>query len=1391
MTEDKKMYNYDSVLKNCLEYFDGDDMPAQIIVDKYLLKDNSHNLVEQSPTDLHKRLSKEFARIEQLKHKNSNTEPLLENDIFNCLDKFKYIVPQGRILSGLGNTNQYVTLSNCFIKGTRVYTLDGPKNIEDVQIGDKVITDDGSIQPVEQLHKNPLNGKRLYTIKCYHTPSITATSNHEFLSISKEQIEFGEKIQWNSLDYLRVGDYIAIPLEKSETGQFDTEINIKTLLPDKEFQCYEKTYFTEIVDDKINLVTICKNFNKKHKPINKKWVIDKNFAYFLGLWYGDGCIFSANSSGKSVRNRKTKKTECLRGITFTFGSHEKEIVKFVTEYGNKLFGLQADINDNTHIDNTIQIVWHSALIATIFEKLFGRKCDGKKMFSQAYRWDLELKQWLIQGLVDSDGCITSYRCGITIVLKNIQLIESFYFLIRSIGFPIGVTYSVLNGGKNDYGRLDFDINSIFAKNSNKYYSDNRIKERFKEETNTKPSVKKNGYIINYDGYTLVRIIDKEVGFSYKDEMVYNLGIQNIHSYNVNGLICKNCYVLSIPYDSYSGILYVDEQLVNICKRSGGIGIVLSSLRNNESPTKNAALTSTGVVPFMERYSNSTREVATRNRRGASIQLLHVNHPDILDFISAKSDKKKVTGSNISVIITDEFMRAVENDDDFELCFPVDYKERKIKPSFSKQIKARIIWKKLIICSRDNSDPGIVFIDNVKRQTPADCYEYYATKGVNPSLRGNTQILTNKGYYSIQDLVGIHRNGLKVITINNEWVDFDCFKSGENKQLWKIKHKKGEIYCTSEHSFPVIRNMISTPIVLSKTKDLHIDDLLFIKDWNQPPMAIEDIQCTDIYEDVYEITALDTTHTFCIDNEIISGNCGEIFMSELESCRLLLLNLFSYVDNPFTDKAKINYKKLIKYSTIAYRLLDDIVDLEIEVIDRLCKKIKADPEPEQIKRNEYDMWIKIKEKAVNGRRLGLGTTALADMLAALNIKYDTDQALKVIDRVYKTIKLAAYRGSVELAKEFGAFIGYDAKAEENNEFIKRIAKEDKILYRDMVKYGRRNVCLLTCSPAGTMSILTQTSSGIEPVFKLQYIRRRKINGGDKNAKVDFTDKNGDDWTEYEILHPKYKLWTEITGKNNIEDSPWYKCCAEDIDWQKRVEIQAALQRHICLSISSTVNLPNNITEKEVENIYIEAWKLGLKGITVYRQGSRDGVLLDNSESQSIISQQPQEVQPRPKKIPCDVHHVSVKGVSYFVLVGILNDRPYEIFAAKNNGLVKHSFKSGEIVKKRKGFYKVVFDDDNEIAPIMASATDVEETVTRLASTCLRANVDLNLLTVQLEKVGGENAEMHSFAKVLARVLKKYIKEGTAIDGEVCPDCGGKLIRKDGCWGCEQCLYTKCL
>lgn len=728
------------------------------------------------------------------------------------------------------------------------------------------------------------------------------------------------------------------------------------------------------------------------------------------------------------------------------------------------------------------------------------------------------------------------------------------------------------------------------------------------------------------------------------------GIGNTNQFST----LSNCYVLESPLDSYGGIHHTDQQLTQIAKRRGGTGLDISLLRPSEAPTTNSARTSSGIVTFMERYSNSIREVGQNGRRGALMITCSVHHPQIMDFISCKEDKTKITGANISVRLSNEFLLAVQEDALYEQRWPVDSET----PQISRKVKAKTVWDSIVHHAWNRAEPGLLFWDKIISESPADCYKIFGfgTESTNP--------------------------------------------------------------------------------------------------------------------------------------------CSELPLSFLDSCRLLVLNLFYYVKNVFTKDAYFDYEGFAADAAIAQRFMDDIIDLEIECIDKIISKIKADPEPAAIKQEELDLWIKIRSTCVNGRRTGTGITALGDTLAGLGIAYGSDDSIGFTEKVYKTLKLACYRSSVEMAKELGPFPIFDYELEKNCPFLLRIKDEDPDLYEDMRKYGRRNIAILTTAPTGTTSMMAMlriylhnTTSGIEPCFMLWYIRRKKINPSDKSARVDFTDANGDMWQEFTIYHPALRYWMEVTGETDITKSPWHNCCAYDIDWQQRVKLQAAAQRHVDHAISSTINLPAEATEEQVGTIYLTLWQEDCKGGTVYRKDCRDGVLVENEHSIKKV-----QAIKRPKTLNCNIHHLTVKGHSYCALVGYLNgneNEPYEVFIVDNTkARIPKSMESGSVTKKSRGAYMLADEAGGVRLENIRDycGGDSEEAIARLTSTSLRHGVDISFIVHQLEKTGGS---LQTFAKALTRTLKKYIPDGTKVSGEKCLECKSEnIIRQEGCVRCLECGWTKC-
>ena len=739
---------------------------------------------------------------------------------------------------------------------------------------------------------------------------------------------------------------------------------------------------------------------------------------------------------------------------------------------------------------------------------------------------------------------------------------------------------------------------------------------------------------------------------------------------------SNCFVIGHrnPADSYGGIIRIDEEQVQLMKRRGGVGHDLSHIRPTGSPVLNSALTSTGIVPFMERYSNSTREVAQDGRRGALMLSLSIKHPDAENFIDAKVETGKVTGANVSIKIDDEFMRAVLNNEKYVQKFPIDSDD----PMYVKEIDARTLWNKIIHNAWKSAEPGVLFWDTIIRESVPDCYadEGFRTVSTNP--------------------------------------------------------------------------------------------------------------------------------------------CGEIPLCPYDSCRLLAINLYSYVDDPFTPQAKFDFDKFRSHVEAAMRLMDDIIDLELEKIDIIYNKIKHDPEDLDIRRVELSLWEKIREKALKGRRTGLGITAEGDMLAALGLTYGTDEAIAFAVEVQKTLAVEAYRASVKMARERGAFPMYDNLKEEGNPMIERIREADPALYEEMTQVGRRNIAMLTIAPTGTTSLMSQTTSGIEPVFRPVYKRRRKVNPTDKNVKITFTDEVGDSWEEYNVFHHKFLTWLQVTGYDLskldgisdaeldrlVEQSPYNKATANDIDWVAKVKMQGAIQKWVDHSISVTVNLPNNVSEALVADVYRTAWECGCKGVTVYRDGCRDGVLLEkNSKSRKKCEEHPGEVQKRPKSIPADIVRFKNGTEDWIAFVGLQGGRPYEVFTGKieeDAMFIPPKIKKGFIIKVREADgtkrYDFQYTDrygyTNTIGGISRLFNEEFWNYAKLISGVLRHGMPIEKTVSLIESLHLDSESINTWKTGVCRALKQYIVDGTKSKGK-CPSCGQEnMAYQNGCLTCMSCGYSKC-
>ncbi|MDO9185851.1 MAG: adenosylcobalamin-dependent ribonucleoside-diphosphate reductase [Bacteroidia bacterium] len=757
------------------------------------------------------------------------------------------------------------------------------------------------------------------------------------------------------------------------------------------------------------------------------------------------------------------------------------------------------------------------------------------------------------------------------------------------------------------------------------------------------------------------LLDEKKIFNYFKDFKYIIPQGSVMSTLGNPHVIaslSNCIVLPEIYDSYGGISYTDQQLAQLFKRRCGVGIDISTLRPSGMSVSNAAGTTTGAVSFMERFSNTTREVAQNGRRGALMITIDIAHPDVEQFITVKQDLSKITGANISIRLSDEFMNAVAKDTDYTLRWPIDSTE----PKFSKVVKAQELWNTIVKCAHTSAEPGLIFWD---RQ------HYYSTSSV----------------------------------------------------------------------YPGFKNVSTNP-------------------------------------------------------------CSEIAMQGGDSCRLIALNLFNFIDKPFTPEAKFKYKEFHEVTYEAQRLMDDLVDLELQAIEKILAKIESDPEPDYIKEVEVSTWKLLYNAGKKGRRTGLGFTALGDMLAGLGLQFDSKEAIVEVEKIMRTKCEAEFDSSIDMSLERGKFADFDPEIENTSEFVQMLEKELPQVYSRMMKLGRRNISISTVAPTGTLSMLAQTSSGLEPVFMLSYKRRRKVNLNDKNQRVDFVDPMGDSWQEFIVYHHKLKQWMDTTGETDISKSPYHGSTAPEIDWEKRIELQAVVQKYTTHSLSSTINLPNVVSVDKVGQIYMEAWKSGLKGITVYRDGSRTGVLVSTetkSESNDIKETQPPK---RPKTLEAEVVRFMNHDEKWIAVVGILKGKPYEVFTgrAEDSLSIPKWVEKGWVIKNvtedsRKRYDFRFMDKDGYKVTIEGLSRSFNKeywNYAKLISGVLRHGMPLPHVVALIGDLNLYNDSINTWKTGVERALKKYIPDGTQAVDRKCSECGSPegLIYEEGCVKCKNCGNSKC-
>jgi ribonucleoside-diphosphate reductase alpha chain len=1250
----------DTIKQQCLDYFQGDELASSVFLEKYALRDpKTDEVLEPTPDFMHRRISKELARIEKNKFKGTKEEDFDEKRkednlygynlnvaydedfIYNLLKNFGPIIPQGSVMYGTGNP-KYVSLSNCFV--TSVGDSYGSILRADehlVHIGKRRGGNGLDISAIRPEGVTVQNSSRTATGilpfmerfsnttrecgQCIFSDSLVVTNNG--LKKIKNVIPNKDSV-WTLKGWVKVKD--KIKSGKKEVYQLTTnkgyscitskdhifvnsrkeEIKLQSieegdeliLLPGSEYDCpYLKL-------DKVNTISKQPDSINNLNEIELPEVLDEDLAYMLGYSYGDG-HFSYDYNKKS---------------SLFLSSNDEIITKKLTSIILDKFNYEAKNNQGSGAVRLVAI--HSLKLCEWLVKnnLDKEKSGEIKVPEKIFNSNSKVQLAFFAGYFDADGC--AHKTG-----KNVRVTSiccEFIKDMQRILLANGIISNIQVGDRliqNE--KLEYRLNITGT------VSQNLLREKciysFKIQKMERGSLEDHTLThLSYDDFRHIKNIRKNYSFvpSYSGR---KLGISVI-----NRLKKVGHYKEELSFvDTVRDILYIgEEETYDLVLESEHLFWCEGLLVHNSG------------------------------RRSALMLSISVHHPQVLDFTQIKMDGTKVTGANVSVRITDEFMKAVEENTDYEQRWPVEGET----PVIRKMVNARQVWMEIIRCAWLRAEPGILFWDTIIRESPADCYADvgFKTIGLNP--------------------------------------------------------------------------------------------------------------------------------------------CGEIPLCYLDSCRLLVVNLFCCVVKPFEKDAYFDFELLKKYAYIAQRLMDDIVDLEEEAVKRIISKINSDPESDKIKATELDLWETVLDKCVKGRRTGTGITALGDAFASTYVKYGSKESIKMAEEIYKTLKLGAYRSSVDMAKELGAFPIWDKSKEVNNPFLHRIFVDDPELYWDMQEYGRRNIALLTTAPTGTVSICAGpdpyfgTTSGIEPLFTdIPYTRRKKLNHADKDVTPDFIDQNGDKWVNYDVFHSKIKMWMQITGETDYKKSPYHKATANDLDWKQRVKLQGAITRNLDHSVSSTLNLPENVTAEQVAEIYEAAYKYNCKGLTVYRDKCRSGVLVQKEETKKpdgII--QKTDAPKRPVELEADIHRFRIDNKYHgIILVGLLNGEPYEVFTAVDDGVCP-SFASvvtaGEkaiIHKERRGQYTLKYGEFKTFENIGSCLTGEQTAISRLISAALRHGTPISVLVHQLEKIKSESIQ--SYVKGLARILKKYIKDGTKVTGEKCTKCESEdLIRQESCITCKQCGNSKC-
>lgn len=1241
------MATYNEAIEQSLKYFNGDELAAKAYVDKYALKTNDGEILEPTPYLMHKRLAKEFARIEA-KYPN----PMSEDEIFGFFDQFRHIIPQGSPMAAIGNPFQIQSLSNCFVISLGdSYGWIGKADQELAHIYRRrggVGLDVSALRPVNSKTKNAAGSStgigpfmERFSNTTREVGQCIAKGQRVLTTsglVEIENVKPNTRV-WTKAGWVLVKDVLSNGIKEVVKTTTNFGFEIETTLnhifvnenneeqPLNEFEAGDSICILpgmRLSKPEVELASILieeNNFGSRTNcAVTMPKTLDKHLAYLLGYSYGDGYV-------------ETSKLGYPISLSLACSNDYPEIKTLLNEISQKTFSKAFTIRKG---DGNLEVLTLSSVVLMQFLKendLLKQKSPDIKVPSKIWESPTEVQLAFISGFFDADGYASGKKKGYAFS----SISKSFLKDIQTILLSNGVVSKIHIEDRQDKGWHNLYNLCIVGKSS---------QEDFLSMATDSVKVKKSRHV------------------SERDCM--------ITPYNAS--------TFDIKYNNYSYIEQNQNLSVSAYRR------YIKESERYDLPKALVKDTVASIAPLgMKETYDLVLEtehlfwcegfyVHNSGRRGANMQSISIHHPEIQTFLNIKKDRKKVTGSNISVRVSDEFMKSLKENNDYEQRWPVDADA----PTISKKVSAQKIWDEIIENAWESAEPGVLFWDTILKWSPADAY---------------------------------WKEGFRTVSTNP---------------------------------------------------------------------------------------------------------CAELPLAIGDACRLIVLNLMSCVENPFVNgKSKFNWKHLETISYKAQRLMDDLVDLEIEAIDKILEKVESDPEPEEVKRIEINLWKSIREKCVNGRRTGLGPTAVGDALAALGVQYGSEDGIRLVEHIYRTIAVASYRCSVDLAKERGTFPIFNFEAEKDQAFLNRIWEADENLHQEYLKYGRRNIANLTTAPCGTVSLMAelapgifQTTSGIECVFLPFFVRRKKINHGDKDGKVDFIDELGDKWQEFTVFHPGFKLWMDTNNKTkeDFEQSPYYKATSADLDWISGVKLQAAAQKWVDHSISRTQNLPSDVSKETVSEIYKTAYESGCKGFTIYRDGSRSGVLISADKPKEKKKEneiQTNDAPKRPEELKCDVYHSTVGGEKWTIFIGLLNGKPYEIMGGLSTHInLPKRVKSGKIVKhtasNKPTEYSFHYDyeesTDNEtvvkdIGNIFQNETN--SAFSRVLSLSLRHGTPVQYVVEQLTKGSDKDSDLFSFSKVMSRVLKNYIVDGTKTTQKKCESCSStNLAFQQGCVTCLNCGNSKC-